>query len=287
MTFNDNARSSGPRASRRGRGAAIAGGGGVVGIIVVFLIAQFTGIDVSGLLGGSPQQGQEVAIEGCETGADANEDTTCRADFAAQSIEDYWEGELGEAYVPPGYVLFEASVDTGCGGATSAVGPFYCPSDQTVYLDVSFYDELRSRFGAEGGPLAEMYVVAHEWGHHIQNITGTMGQAERGDTGPTSDSVRLELQADCYAGAWAGAAATTEDEYGTTLLEPLTEEQVAQALDAASVIGDDHIQETLGGEVEPHTWSHGSSEQRQRWFVAGYEGGASNCDTFAVSGERL
>ena len=288
MTFNDNARSGGPRASKRGRGAAIAGGGGIVGLIAVFLIAQFTGVDVSGFLGqGQTSSGPVSVVEDCETGADANESTECRADFAAQSIEAFWEGELGASYRPPGYVFFEAQTNTGCGGATSAVGPFYCPADETVYLDLSFYNELQSTFGAEGGPLAEMYVIAHEWGHHIQNVTGTMGQIQRGDAGPTSDSVRLELQADCYAGAWAGAAATTQDEYGTAFLEPLTREQVAQALDAASVIGDDHIQETMQGEVTPHNWTHGSSEQRQRWFTTGYESGTGACDTFAVSGAQL
>jgi predicted metalloprotease len=286
MTFNDNARGGG-RASKRGRNTGLAVGGGGVGLIVVFLVSQLLGVDLTGLVGGGAPSASDSAVENCETGAQANEDAQCRADFAALSIEGYWQKQMGGNYVPPGFVLFEQAVTTACGSATSAVGPFYCPGDQTVYLDVAFYDELRSRFGAEGGPLAQMYVVAHEWGHHIQNITGTMSEVQQGVTGPESDSVRLELQADCYAGAWAGEASTIPDENGTPFLEPITRAQVADALDAASAIGDDRIQESMGGEVTPHTWSHGSSEQRQRWFETGFENGAASCDTFAVDGSRL
>jgi predicted metalloprotease len=173
-------------------------------------------------------------------------------------------------------------VSTACGSATSAVGPFYCPGDQTVYLDTGFYDELRNRFDAEGGPLAQMYVVAHEFGHHIQNLQGTMDSIERGDTGPTSDAVRLELQADCFAGAWAGEASTVPDDSGTPFLKPITKAQVADALNAAASIGDDRIQESTQGQVNPEAWTHGSSEQRQQWFETGFEQGAAACDTFAA-----
>ncbi|HEV7956368.1 MAG TPA: neutral zinc metallopeptidase, partial [Marisediminicola sp.] len=191
------------------------------------------------------------------------------------------------AYSSPIIELFDNAVDTGCGSATSAVGPFYCPADQQIYLDTSFYNELRTQFGATGGPLAELYVVAHEWGHHVQNISGVFASADTTQTGPTSDAVRVEVQADCYAGAWVGSATQTVDDSGTTLLEPITEEQIADALNAASAIGDDRIQEQTQGQVNPETWTHGSSEQRQRWFTAGYSGGADACDTFAASDSEL
>ncbi|WP_353987194.1 KPN_02809 family neutral zinc metallopeptidase [Ruicaihuangia caeni] len=289
MTFNPNARSGGSRVSRRGRNTGLAVGGGGLGAIVLFLIAQFTGFDLSGLAGGTETttQQQGTAIEQCETGADANANVECRMDFTAQALDSYWERELGQQYTLPEFVLFTQGVNTACGAASSAVGPFYCPSDETVYLDVSFYDELRTRFGAQGGSLSQMYVVAHEWGHHIQNITGIMAQAQRGDTGAGSDAVRLELQADCFAGAWVGEASTVPDESGTPFLEPVTREQVADALNAAQAIGDDRLQQRSQGQVNPDTWTHGSSEQRQRWFTEGYEGGTGACDTFAVSEREL
>lgn len=286
MTFNDNARSGGPRASKRGRNTGIAVGGGGVGLIVVFLVSQFLGVDLSGLVGGGTSAaptGPDGTVANCETGADANESSECRIDFGAQSIEQFWQEELGSAYVKPGLVIFPEAVNTACGSATSASGPFYCPGDQTIYIDPTFYEELRSKFGAQGGPLAELYVIAHEWGHHIQHLSGTMESLDRSESGPSSDSVRLELQADCFAGAWAGAATETVDENGTPFLEPLTREQVADALNAAAAIGDDRIQERMGGEVDPHTWSHGSGEQRQKWFEQGYSEGPSSCDTFAVA----
>ncbi|WP_167042594.1 neutral zinc metallopeptidase [Salinibacterium sp. ZJ454] len=292
MTFNDGARSGGPRASRRGRNTGIAVGGGGIAVVALVLISQLFGVDLSGLLGGGTgtdqgAPGNDTPVANCETGADANENLDCRLDFTAQSLDAYWEGQLGAEYTLPAFVLFQEAVGTGCGNATSAVGPFYCPPDATVYIDTAFYDDLRTRFGAQGGPLAEEYVVAHEWGHHIQNITGIMNQVQRGDTGPTSDAVRLELQADCFAGAWAGAASTVPDESGTPFLEPVTDAQVADALNAAEVIGDDRIQESTQGQVNPETWTHGSSESRQRWFLAGLNGGANACDTFAVPGEQL
>lgn len=283
MTFNDNARSGGARASRRGRNTGFALGGGGLGLIAIFLISQALGVDLSGLVGGGTTGNSEsdTTLQNCETGADANANLECRLDFAAQSMDAYWEAELGSAYTQPPLVLFEQSVDTGCGSATSAVGPFYCPADQTVYLDVGFYQELRTRFDTDAGPLAQMYVIAHEFGHHIQNLEGTMNSVERGDTGPTSDAVRLELQADCYAGAWAGEASTVPDESGTPFLEPITKAQLADSLDAASAIGDDRIQEQTQGQINPEAWTHGSSEQRQQWFATGYEQGAAACDTFS------
>ncbi len=292
MTFRDDAdisRSSVRRSGRGGRGLAIGGGGGLIGLIAVFLIAQYTGVDVSGLLGGGQGAGpapETTELGECDTGADANASVDCRVAGAAVSLEDFWieaAPEIGVQYRGPGAIIFDEAVSTGCGQATSAVGPFYCPNDETVYLDTGFYDDLRTRFGAEGGPLAEMYVVAHEWGHHMQKITGALESAQRGDTGPDSDAVRLELQADCFGGAWAGAASDGPD----PLLEPITREQVAQALDAAEAIGDDRIQEQTSGQVSPESWTHGSSEQRQRWFTVGFERGVTACDTFAVPGDEL
>ena len=141
---------------------------------------------------------------------------------------------------------------------------------------------MRNGDCADAGPLAQMYVVAHEFGHHIQNLEGAMDSVQRGDTGPNSDAVRLELQADCYAGAWTGSTPTVPDDTGTPFLKPITSAQVADALNAASVIGDDRIQEQTQGQVNPEAWTHGSSEQRQQWFETGFEQGSDGCDTFAA-----
>ena len=215
-------------------------------------------------------------INECETGADANQRQDCRLLGAVQSLDAYWSETFtasGEAFQQPEVVIFSDGVNTQCGAASSAVGPFYCPLDQTIYLDLGFYDDLESRFGAEGGPFAEMYVVAHEYGHHIQNLLGFLEQGR--DTGAGGGAVRVELQADCLAGAWGANGVETG------FLEPLTREQIAQALNAASVIGDDRIQEQTQGQVNPETWTHGSSEQRQEWFSNGLDAGSiDGCDTF-------
>ncbi len=295
MTFDDDANIRGSNVRRStGRRAAIGGGGGILGILAIFLIGQFTGVDLSGFFGGGgggapAPQGTELSE--CRTGEDANENVDCRVAGAALSLEQFWTEEapsIGVEYRNPSQTLiFEQSVDTGCGGATSAVGPFYCPRDEAIYIDTGFYDDLRSRFGAQGGPLAEMYVIAHEWGHHIQNISGVFESANQQETGPTSDAVRIELQADCYGGAWAAAASTTEDANGNTLLEPITQANVRDALDAAAAIGDDRIQEQTSGQVSPESWTHGSSEQRQHWFETGFEGGVTACNTFDVPDREL
>jgi len=298
MSFNDDARLDSSKVKRRGRGRTTgiaAGGVGIVGIIVVALVQQFTGVNISGLLeGGSvgtPQQIESTAVAGCTTGADANADVDCRMVGAANSLDAYWEGaapEIGVAdYRTPDFFLFTSSVDTGCGGATSATGPFYCPPDQALYVDTDFFEQLRSQFGASGGPLAQMYVVGHEWGHHMQQLSGAFEAADRSGTGPASDTVRLEVQADCYAGAWIGAATTVRDDAGTTFLEPVTPAQVADALDAAAAVGDDRIQAAGGGRVDPDTWTHGSAEQRQHWFETGRAGGPTACDTFGVPASEL
>jgi predicted metalloprotease len=292
MTFNPNADIGGGKTSKRGRNTGIAVGGGL-GVIALVIISQLLGVDVTGLLGGGGGQpaAEDSALEECQTGQDANERIDCRMKGAAASLEDYWQEAaptIGVAYASPqGFVLFTDAVATGCGNASSATGPFYCPPDQTLYVDTSFYDQLESQFGASGGPLAEMYVVAHEWGHHIQNLAGVLERAQDGQTGPTSNSVRTELQADCFAGSWAAAASQTTDERGVPFLQPITREQYAQAIDAAAAVGDDRIQEATQGQVSPHSFTHGSSEQRVHWFETGYEGGAQSCDTFSIDGSQL
>ncbi|WP_288467021.1 neutral zinc metallopeptidase [uncultured Curtobacterium sp.] len=296
MTFNDDSRLSGGKVQRRGRGAAIGGGAVGIGAIVVFLVAQFMGVDLTPFLGGDgttqiQQQGDTVdAASRCRTGRDANLDVECRMEGAAESLDAYWIQEsrdLGTDYTTPGFVLFDGSTGTGCGQASAATGPFYCPPDRSIYLDTAFYDDLQSRYGSSGGPLAQMYVVAHEWGHHVQQLQGTFAATDRSGTGASSGSVRVELQADCYAGAWVGAAATTKDADGQTFFEPITRDQIRDALSAASAVGDDSIQERATGSVDPDSFTHGSSAQRQAWFTRGYEQGATRCDTFSVPGSAL
>ncbi len=255
-------------------------GGGLGTLIIIALVLLSGGNlgDLGGLGVGQPDAGpvsSELATE-CQTGADANERQDCRIVGAVNSLDEYWSGAFeasGNQYQAPSTVLFTDAVNTACGGASSAVGPFYCPLDQTIYLDLGFYEQLETQFGAEGGPFAEMYVIAHEYGHHVQNLLGLL-EAGR-DAGAEGGAVRTELQADCFAGVWGGNAVDTG------FLEPLTPDQIAQALDAASVIGDDRIQETTQGQVNPETWTHGSSEQRQQWFTTGLEArSADACDTF-------
>lgn len=292
MTFNEDVRADTGRVrrSRGARGAAIGGGLGGGALLVAVVISLLTGQDVTGLLGGGQAApGEQIAdgFDHCQTGADANEQTDCRMLYTADALDQFWEPVLpeqtGVEYEMPGFEVFEGSVASGCGNATSAVGPFYCPPDASVFLDIGFFDQLESQLGAENAPLAQMYIVAHEWGHHIQNQLGTMDSIDRQDAGPESDGVKLELQADCYAGLWVGHAATVVDpESGDTFIQPPTREQVNDALDAAGAVGDDRIQAGAGQQVNPESWTHGSAEQRQQWFVTGYEQGTvAACDTFA------
>ena len=294
MTFNDDARLDTSTVSRRGGGGKGIAVGGGLGVVAIVLIGQFLGVDLSGLLGGGGEQPgsatQSADLSRCTTGAAANADVECRVVGVASSLEEFWQDAYptiaSSAYASTHVNLFSGSVSTACGQASSAVGPFYCPGDQQIYLDTDFYDALRGDLGAQGGSLAQMYVVAHECGHHVSTLTGAMAQADRRDSGPTSDSVRIELQADCFAGAWVGGAATTLDAAGTAFLKAPTDAEIADALDTAAAIGDDRIQ-AQAGQVSPETWTHGSSEQRQRWFTTGYRQGATACDTLAVDGARL
>jgi hypothetical protein len=292
MTFSEGGSFEGGRVGTRrgGKGGALAGGGAGLAI-VAFLIYQLTGVDVgpalSSLQGGVSGAEETGTIGECSV-ADANDQRDCRLSATVQALDEYWAMTLPTAGVqltPPDVWAFDSATSTGCGDATSATGPFYCPPDASIYMDLTFFDLLSSRFGSTGGALAEMYVTAHEYGHHVQNTLGTMDTIDRQGTGPESDGVRLELQADCYAGMWVGAAATTEDpdRPGVTFLEPPTQAELADAFSAAEAVGDDHIQAQSGGNINPDLWTHGSSEQRQRWFTVGYEQGTlAACDTFAT-----
>lgn len=292
MSFNDGVRIDPGRASRgrrAGAGVAIGGGGG----LLLLLLAAVLGVPLGDLLGGetSPSGGStaDTGFEHCTTGADANTHVDCRIIATAESLDVVWEELLpaagGPAYEPPGLTIFEGSVTTGCGTATSAVGPFYCPLDQTTYFDTGFFEVLRERFGAGEGPLAEQFVVAHEFGHHIEHQLGLLDEAQRDPQGPESGAVRVELMADCLAGVWAHHATEAIDpESGEPFLQRLTDQDIADALSAAAAVGDDRIQEQVQGQVTPETWTHGSSQQRQDWFTSGYRTGQpEECDTFATS----
>jgi predicted metalloprotease len=278
---------------RGGRGVAVGGGGlGLVGLVIVVLFQVLgggsgTGAALSGLgdLGQGEQADNAQLSQACQDSGDANTSVDCAVVADIDSIQDYWRGVLGDRYTTTDTVFFSGSVQTGCGGASSGSGPFYCPADQLVYIDLSFFDQLQTQFGAEGGLFVNAYVLAHEYGHHVQDLLGTNQQVTPGETGASSGSVRLELQADCFAGTWANHATTVPDESGAPLIAEITQDDVDRALDAASRIGDDFIQENLGsGRVDQNSFTHGSSEQRQKWFTTGYQSGdPAACDTFGTS----
>jgi predicted metalloprotease len=288
MTFNDNARVGGNTARRRGAGIAVAGGGVAgIGAIAVLLLSLFTGTDLTEFVPGVPQGGgEESEIANSETGADANANDDCRLAAASLALDQFWAGEV-EGYRQPQLIIVDQAAQTQCGTASNQTGPFYCPPEETVYIDPTFFGLLRQQFDASAGPLAQLYVLAHEYGHHVQYITGVMDRYPNDGSGPESNGVRTELQADCFAGAWVGQMTEQVDESGTPFLAAPTRQQIADAINAAQTVGDDHIQQESGGAVNPESWTHGSSEQRQRWFEAGYEGGVSACDTFGIPGGSL
>jgi predicted metalloprotease len=274
----------------RGRrtGLAVGGGGlGLAGLVIFLLITLLGGSGDLGQL--QPLEDQQVGrgdtpsevSEECRTGEDANERQDCRIVGVVNTVQAFWDGVFqrsGRQYPYRDTVFFTDQVQTQCGLASSQVGPFYCPRDQLIYIDLEFFDELQSRFGAGGAPFAQAYVIAHEYGHHVQNQLGVLERIGNDRQGPESRAVRAELQADCYAGVWAANAV----EQG--LLEELTQADINAGLDAAAAIGDDRIQAQTQGQVNPEVWTHGSSEQRRRWFSRGYEQGRpAACDTFAGS----
>jgi predicted metalloprotease len=253
------------------------GGGGLIGVIVLIVTLLGGGGGDTGLSAG-PLGGLDSDLSAeCRTGQDANQREDCRIVGVINSVQAYWGAKL-DGYRPAETVFFDGGTNTGCGSATSSVGPFYCPVDNNVYIDLGFYEDLRTRFGARGGPFAEAYVIAHEYGHHVQNLRGMLERSQDGSTGPSSSSVRVELMADCFAGMWARGAVDTG------YIEELTEVDIGDGLDAAAAVGDDRIQESAQGRIDPEAWTHGSAERRQHWFTSGYRSGdAAACDTFAVS----
>jgi uncharacterized protein len=280
-------------------GGTKAGGGlGVVLIIVVILVLKACGgVDLTAAIPGAGTGGYDstrftgdsAAYESCQTGQDANDKPeTCGLVAVENSLNDYWEGAIAQQ-APNAQWQAETAVDTfsgqtstqGCGNASSAMGPFYCPNDATIYFDPTFFKQiLQGQLNGPSGAFVEPYVVAHEYGHHIQNVLGTMGKVKT-QQGPNSDSVRLELQADCYAGMWARNATTTQDSQGNVLIEDLTQQDVNEAIAAAKSVGDDTIQKETTGQVSPEQWTHGSSDARVRWFTTGFQNGTlAACNTF-------
>ncbi|MBC6460753.1 neutral zinc metallopeptidase [Actinomadura sp. HBU206391] len=286
MDFDDDARLDASQVEDA-RGLPIGGmalGGGTIGVIALIAALVFD-VDPSQILGGeSGESGSAPPANSlsskCRTGADADQSEDCRIVGVVNSVQAYWKQEFadsGRTYPVARTRLFSGATSTACGNATSAVGPFYCPGDKRVYLDLGFFEELHAKFGAKGGPFAQAYVVAHEYGHHVQDVLGTMRKVGDDRQGASSASVRLELQADCYSGVWAKHAVRTG-----FFNKPFTDRDIAEALDAAQAVGDDRIQERARGRVDPESFTHGTAEQRKRWFSTGYATGEpSRCETFA------
>ena len=268
------------RRRQGGGGAARAGGVGGVGLIAVLLIGWFLGIDVTPLLQDQAAPGQTSAP------AELTAEDRAAGEFVSVVLadtEEIWAGvfqdQLGRDYRPATLVLFKDGTRSACGGASEATGPFYCPADRKVYLDTSFFTTLSRRLGA-GGDFAAAYVVAHEIGHHIQNELGILGEANRIRQEVSAEesnaiSVRVELQADCLSGIWARMAAES--------LGVVEQGDLEEAVNAARQIGDDTLQRNAGQRPMPHTFTHGTSEQRSRWFMVGLNSGQmADCDTFAT-----
>jgi predicted metalloprotease len=274
----DDARGSGGGGGLGGRLGSIpiptSKGGLIVTVIAVLLALAGGGFGINQLSGGGGDPGNSIAT-GCATGTAAHDETDCRNALYVESIQSFWKTELpdvyGKTYEPSQTEFFSGQTDTGCGAADSGVGPFYCPEDDKVYIDLSFYNELSTKFGAKGA-FAQPYVLAHEYGHHVQDLLGT-----------TSDnSVDIELQADCFAGVWAKHATETKDQKGQPIFTKINDADIKEALDAAAAVGDDAIQKKMGGQVDESKFTHGSSAQRDQWFNTGYSSGdPKKCDTFS------
>lgn len=280
---SDNVSDQRGRGGLRAGGARTAGGLGGLGVVLVLLAGLFFGVDLTPLLGLVDGGPMPTEASRAPSGPNTIDDET--EEFVAVVLadtEEVWTREFarrGGRYAPPTLVLFTGAVRSACGTASSAVGPFYCPGDQRVYLDVDFFRTMQTQLGTQG-EFARAYVIAHEVGHHVQNLIGVMEQSmaarqRAGEAQANAISVRVELQADCFAGVWAK---TAQRMFG--ILEP---GDIESALDAAARIGDDALQRQSRGYVVPDSFTHGSSAQRQRWFRAGFESGQIEaCDTFGA-----
>lgn len=272
------------------------GGGSLTGIVVTLLVALVGGYfginNLSG--GGAAQTGDNTALERECAQSDALDQLDCRNTLYVNSIQTFWRTQtpesFGEQYQPAQTRFFSQAVRTGCGAADSGTGPFYCPADDKVYIDLTFYRLLADQLGAPG-EFAQPYVLAHEYGHHIQDLVGTEAQMRRDQQRhPDQEnelSVKLELQADCYAGVWAKGAAATTDKDGDKIFKVLDDQDIQQGIDTAGQIGDDTLQKRSGGTINPAEFTHGTSEQRQQWFRTGYgSGDPRDCDTFQPGAVR-
>jgi len=300
MSFNDSVTLDTSQVRSGGTGGGAPGGmvvGGGIGGLVLLVLALVFGINPADLptTTGSGQGqvqpgGQEdgTAFAACVSGSDANADVQCRVIGTVNSVQAFWEQELpryGQRWQPTQTVLYQGATQSACGTASNQVGPFYCPLDTLVYIDAGFFEILEQQFGSSTGPLAQEYVVAHEYGHALQDQLGLLGRAQQDPQGPESGSVRTELMADCLGGVWAHHASTVPDpDTGVPFLQELTDQDVEDALSAAASVGDDRIQEKTQGRVTPESWTHGSATARQKWFLTGYRsGGLNQCDTFAAA----